>query len=50
MSKKKAVKDDNVTFDMYHFFSRWDVIAMIIFILAMLCIILYQLFTGGQVA
>ena len=35
-------KDENVTFDMYHFFSRKDVIALVIMILLLLGYVLYQ--------
>lgn len=35
-------KDENVSFDMYHFFSRKDVIALVIMILLLLAYVLYQ--------
>jgi len=35
-------KDEDVTFDMYHFFSRKDVIALVIMILLLLAYVLYQ--------
>ncbi len=37
------------TFDMYHFFSRKDVVLMIVFIVAMLAYITYRVFTLDQV-
>ena len=40
--KTKDHKDENVTFDMYHFFSRKDVIALVIMILLLLAYVLYQ--------
>lgn len=43
MSDKEPKKqDENVTFDMYHFFSRKDVIALVIMILLLLAYVLYQ--------
>ena len=35
-------KEDDVTFDMYHFFSRKDVIALVVMILLLLGYVLYQ--------
>ncbi len=40
--KPKDHKDDDVTFDMYHFFSRKDVVALVIMILMLLAYIIYQ--------
>ena len=42
-------KDDDVTFDMYHFFSRKDVIALVIMILLLLAYVLYQAFFSIEV-
>lgn len=39
---KPQKKEDDVTFDMYHFFSRKDVIALVIMILMLLAYVLYQ--------
>ncbi len=47
---KKDQKDDNKTFDMYHIFSRWDLMLAIGFIVALLVYILYKVFSGGAVA
>lgn len=45
MSDKDPQKhDEDVTFDMYHFFSRKDVIALVIMILLLLAYVLYQAF------
>lgn len=40
--QKNDNQDDDVTFDMYHFFSRKDVIALVIMILLLLAYVLYQ--------
>lgn len=46
MDKKETKDDDeNITFDIYHFFSRKDVILLIILILALLIYTLYHFFT-----
>lgn len=52
MAEKKDKKEQEVlrTFDMYHFFSRKDVVLMILFILLMLGIICFKLFFGAEVA
>ena len=34
------------TFDMYHFFSRWDVIAVVALIVALLIFLVAKLLTG----
>mgnify|MGYP001823811735 CR=1 FL=1 len=42
MSKpEKKEKDEGVTFDMYHLFSRWDLVLVLAFIIAVLLITLY---------
>ena len=43
-------KDENVSFDMYHFFSRKDVIALVIMMAFLLAIILYQVFLVPEVS
>lgn len=43
-------QDDLKTFDMYHFFSRKDVILMVLFILLMLALIVFKAFFADQVA
>ena len=47
--KPKDHKDEDVTFDMYHFFSRKDVIALVIMILLLLAYVLYQAFFSIEV-
>lgn len=47
--KPKDHKDEDVTFDMYHFFSRKDVIALVIMILLLLAYVLYQAFFGAEI-
>ena len=45
---KSGKKDDNQTFDMYHFFSRKDVILAAALIIALLLLMLWAgLFSGG---
>lgn len=47
---KKDQKDDNKTFDMYHIFSRWDLMLAIGFIVVLLVYIVYKVFSGNGVA
>lgn len=47
MSKKEK-KDEGVTFDMYHLFSRWDLILVLAFIIAALLITLYFVLFAPQ--
>ncbi len=46
--KVEQNKDDGARFDMYHFFSRKDVILAAIVILALLIYALFYFFTSGQ--
>ncbi len=46
----KKPKDDNKTFDMYHIFSRWDLLLAIAFIVGLLIYILYLVFSKSGVA
>jgi quinol-cytochrome oxidoreductase complex cytochrome b subunit len=49
MSDKQDKKDEDVTFDMYHFFSRKDVIALVIMMAFLLAIILFKAFFSPEV-
>ncbi|MCB1532642.1 MAG: hypothetical protein KDJ35_07220 [Alphaproteobacteria bacterium] len=50
MSKKKTdKKDEGVTFDMYHLFSRWDLVLVLAFIIAVLLVTLYFVMFGERV-
>ncbi len=46
----KDPKDDNKTFDMYHIFSRWDLMLAVAFIVGLLVYILYLVFSKAPVA
>lgn len=46
---KKDEKDEGVTFDMYHLFSRWDLVLVMGFIIVVLLITLYFVMFTGQV-
>ena len=51
MSEQKPdKKDEDITFDMYHFFSRKDVIALVIMILLLLAYVMYQAFFIAEVS
>lgn len=49
MTDKKP-KDDNKTFDIYHIFSRWDLMLAVAFIVGLLIYILYRVFSATPVA
>ncbi len=41
--------DDGKTFDMYHLFSRWDVILLVLFVLGLLAYVAVQIFFTAEV-
>ena len=43
-------EDETKTFDMYHVRSRWDLVFLILLIVALLVLLLYALLTGGDQA
>lgn len=47
---EKETKDDKKTFDMYHIFSRWDLMLAVAFIIGLLVYILYLVFSKTPVA
>lgn len=52
--KSKDTEDTNEdglhTFDMYHLFSRWDLVLVLVFIIVVLLVTLYFVMFGGRVA
>ena len=48
MTGKMQKDDKGATFDMYHFFSRKDVIVAAVFIIALLIYLLFRFMTGSH--
>jgi hypothetical protein len=48
MTEQDLDKEDFKTFDMYHFFSRWDVIVAMILIVALVAYTAYHVFFHAQ--
>ncbi len=48
MSDQNTEKDKGATFDMYHFFSRKDVILAAAVIVGLLLYVLFRFFTGAH--
>ena len=46
-TEAQAKSGHGKTIDMYHFFSRWDVLLFGAFILLILLVVLYLMFAGG---
>lgn len=53
MSKKKKPQEeseeDGATFDMYHLFSRWDFVLLVLFVLVTLILTILIIISGNQV-
>jgi len=50
MSPEEKTPDEKKTFDMYHFFSRWDMLLAAAVIVILVLTGLYLLLTGQQTA
>lgn len=48
-NQNKKPEDDDVTFDMYHLFSRWDFILLVLFVLLTLVLTISIFFKGQAV-
>lgn len=49
-SHQEQTPDEKKTFDMYHFFSRWDMLLAAILIVFLIILALYLIMSGPKVA